>query len=91
MAPPPPRPEACWRGTWAGLAFHLLCQQQPLASLSWPLPLPHSSSSLVQIIGLDNSDGFIPQDVTLNIRMSEVAAFAISCCQRGNKRGVAVI
>lgn len=46
---------------------------------------------LVQIIGLDNSDGLILQDMTLNIRMSEAAAFAVSCCQRGNKRGVAVI
>ena len=68
-----------------------------LASSS-PRPAPPGPSRslaacplLVQIIGLDNSDGFIPQDVTLNIRMSEAAAFAISCCQRGNKRGVAVI
>lgn len=91
MAPASPRPEACCRRTWAGLAIRPPRQQQPRPASPSPSRSLAARPLPVQIIGLDNSDGFIPQDVTLNIRMSEAAAFAISCCQRGNKRGVAVI
>lgn len=86
--------QAHGRGPWAGPA-----EPECFSSFPFPPAAPGPASPgpsrlpllLVQIVGSDNSDGFIPQDVTLNIRMSGAAAFAISCCQRGNKRGVGVI